>query len=112
MLQRVTAGSNGCVILEVFACGSLDQDVSLASVPFDFGFPNRIGWMLRQGIADLVKTTLLTAGAGVEGEYLHRLIGPFPVSDLRHVIAMLVNVLLVFDQLVAHELLKMCANLL
>ena len=112
MLQRVTPGSNVYLILEGFPCRSLDLDISFASVPFDLGLPNRIGWMFRQGIADLIEAALLAAGPGVESEDLHRLIGPLPVPDLRHVVAMLPDVLLVFDQFVAHALLEMCTNFL
>src|SRR5208283_4769021 len=98
-------GSNPHLIAEPISFRSLDLDIGRASSPFDLGFPDRIWWMLRQRV-DVIETTLLAAGPGVEDEDFHRLIRPFPAAEFRHVVTVLGNVLFMLNQLVGRSCLK------
>src|SRR6266849_9502084 len=84
----------------------------MTAVPFDLAFPGWCRRTLREGVSDVVKAALLAAGTRIEYKDFHGLIGPFPIPDFRQVVSMLANVLLVLNQLIAQELLEMCADAL
>jgi hypothetical protein len=54
--------------------------------------------MLWQGVAKPIKTSFLTARTRIQNEDIHALVGPFPVTDFRKIVAILTNIFFVLGQ--------------
>src|SRR5262245_53605396 len=111
-LHRLRARRDLDPVLAPDAARILDHSYRVGDIPFDLAFPQAIRRICGKSLADLVKAGLLTAGTRIEREDLHWSVWPAPVLHFRHVVAMLMHILFVLDQLVAQELLEVCADAL
>ena len=84
----------------------------MIAIQLYFALPEWFGRIEWQGIADFVEGCFLAARPCVENQDSHALIRPFPVFDLRQIVAALVNVLLVLNQFVAHILFEVTSDAL
>src|SRR5262245_43483916 len=112
MLHRLRARRDLDSFLAPDAARVLDQSHRVGAVPLNPAFPQASRRICGKGLANLVETGLLTAGTRIEREDLHWSVWPAPVLHFRHVVAMLMHILFVLDQLVAQELLEVCADAL
>src|ERR1700741_5337336 len=94
------------------AVGGLDRSLGNLTVPLNLAFPQASRWVLGENFSDLAEAGFLAAGARIQNKNLHSSVWPSPVLYFRHIVAMLARVLLVLQQFVTQELLKMGANLL
>src|SRR2546426_12139333 len=78
----------------------------------DFGFPQRRRRIVGKILARLIQRYLMAAGACIEHKDLHASVWPDPLLDFRHVITVSLDIFLVFDQFITHELLEVGADAL
>src|SRR6266516_6997569 len=81
-------------------------------MPIDFGFPQRRRRIVGKTLPQLIERYLMAAGACIEYQDLHASIWPDPLLDFRHVITVSLDIFLVFDQFITHELLEVGADAL
>src|SRR5438034_8444096 len=81
-------------------------------MPIDFGFPQRRRRIAGKTLAQLIERYLMAAGACIEHKNLHASVWPDPLLDFRHVITVSLDIFLVFDQFITHELLEVGADAL
>jgi hypothetical protein len=74
------------------------------TMPLDPGFPQAIGWVVRESLAKFIQRDLVAAGACIEHEDLHASIWPGPALDFRHIVAVLTHIVFVRHQFVAKHL--------